>query len=453
MRIVSTVLTSLKSLRRNPTRTLLTTLGIIIGIAAVITMMEIGNGSKSAIQSSLENMGANSIMVMPGSMMGPGGARQGMGAAVSLVPADADAIGAECPSVALYSPVVRGGNVQVIFGNVNWVPSNMFGVAPAYFEIRNWEIEEGRLFTNEEVDTNARVCVVGTTIVKEVFNGMSPLDCELRIGDVTFSVIGVLKTKGANMMGSDEDDVVLTPWTTMRMRVTGLRTGTVSNTSSTVSDSPGERFAVSGRALYPEQDNSITKDKLFYSRFTQLDQIIVTASSIEQNEQAVQEVSDLLRKRHSLGIEQDDDFTVRNSAEFMSMLNQTSTLMTNLLLGVALISLVVGGVGIMNIMLVSVTERTREIGLRMAVGARSRDILRQFLIESVVLCISGGILGILLGHGMSLMIAGVLGWPIEASPQAIVAAVIVSATVGILFGFYPAWKASRLDPIEALRYE
>ena len=453
MRIISTILTSLKSLRRNPTRTLLTTLGIIIGIAAVITMMEIGNGSKSAIQTSLENMGANSIMVMPGSMMGPGGARQGMGAAVSLVPADADAIGAECPSVALYSPVVRGGNVQVIFGNVNWVPSNMFGVAPAYFEIRNWEIEEGRLFTNEEVDTNARVCVVGTTIVKEVFNGMSPLDCELRIGDVTFTVIGVLKTKGANMMGSDEDDVVLTPWTTMRMRVTGLRTGTVSNTSSTVSDSPGERFAVSGRALYPEQDNSITKDKLFYSRFTQLDQIIVTASSIEQNEQAVQEVSNLLRKRHNLSIEQDDDFTVRNSAEFMSMLNQTSTLMTNLLLGVALISLVVGGVGIMNIMLVSVTERTREIGLRMAVGARSRDILRQFLIESVVLCISGGIMGILLGHGMSLLIAGVLGWPIEASPQAIVAAVIVSATVGILFGFYPAWKASRLDPIEALRYE
>ncbi|MBR6240110.1 MAG: ABC transporter permease, partial [Lentisphaeria bacterium] len=341
----------------------------------------------------------------------------------------------------------------VIFGNVNWVPSNVFGVAPAYFEIRNWDIKEGRIFTNEEVDTNARVCVVGTTIVKEVFNGMSPLDCELRIGDVTFSVIGVLKTKGANMMGSDEDDVVLTPWTTMRMRVTGLKTGTASNTSSTVSDSPGERFAISGRALYPDQDNSITKDKLFYSRFTQLDQIIVTASTIEKNEQAVREVSDLLRKRHSLSIEQDDDFTVRNSAEFMSMLNQTSTLMTNLLLGVALISLVVGGVGIMNIMLVSVTERTREIGLRMAVGARSRDILRQFLIESVVLCISGGILGILLGHGASLMIAGVLGWPIEASPQAIVAAVIVSATVGILFGFYPAWKASRLDPIEALRYE
>lgn len=238
MRIVSTILTSLKSLRRNPTRTLLTTLGIIIGIAAVITMMEIGNGSKSAIQTSLENMGANSIMVMPGSMMGPGGARQGAGAAVSLVPADADAIGENCPSVALYSPVVRGGNVQVIFGNVNWVPSNMFGVAPAYFEIRNWTIGEGRLFTNEEVDTNARVCVVGTTIVKEVFNDMSPIDCELRIGDVTFTVIGVLKSKGANMMGSDEDDVVLTPWTTMRMRVTGLKTGTASNTSSTVSDSP-----------------------------------------------------------------------------------------------------------------------------------------------------------------------------------------------------------------------
>ncbi len=452
MRTISTIRTSLNSLVRNPTRTALTMLGIIIGISAVITMMEIGNGSKNSIRASIEKMGANSVMVMPGSMMPPGGARAAAGSAVSLIPADADAIGANCPSVALYSPIVRG-SAQVIFGNVNWEPSTLQGVAPAFFKIRNWEIDEGRFFTDQEVDTNARVCVVGATIVKEVFNGVSPLDCELRIGPVTFSVVGVLKAKGANMMGMDEDDIVLTPWTTMRMRVAGLKMGTATNTSSKISTKPGERFAVSGVALYPEQDNSITDDKLFYSRFTQINQIIFSAVDVDKINDAVKEVSELLRKRHNLGVEEDDDFRVQNAADFMSMLDQTSVLMTNLLLGVALLSLLVGGVGIMNIMLVSVTERTREIGLRMAVGARSRDILRQFLIESVVLCVSGGILGILLGHSTSLLIHTYAQWPIESSPEAIVAAVVVSATVGILFGFYPAWKASKLDPIEALRYE
>ncbi len=453
MKIVSTVRTSLTSLLRNPTRTLLTALGIVIGIAAVITMMEIGKGSKESIKKSFEKMGANSIMVMPGAMRPPGGPRQGAGSAVSLIPADADAIGRECPSVGSYTPVVRGSGVQIIFGSVNWQPGYLYGVGPAYFDIRNWTISDGRKFTQKEVDQNARVCVVGTTIVKEVFNGQSPLNCELRVGQVAFKIIGVLKSKGANMMGMDEDDVVLTPWTTLRMRVTGLTMGSASNTTSSVSSYPGDKFAISGIALYPEQQSSIEDDNLYYARFTQISQILFSAISSDKVDAAVKEVTALLRKRHRLKTVQEDDFHIRNSADFMSMLNQTSGLMTNLLMGVALLSLIVGGVGIMNIMLVSVTERTREIGLRMAVGARSRDILRQFLIEAVVLCISGGILGIILGHGTSLMIEKYAKWPVQSSPGAIVAAVVVSASVGILFGFYPAWKASRLDPIEALRYE
>ncbi|MBQ4107093.1 MAG: ABC transporter permease [Lentisphaeria bacterium] len=452
MSFFATLMMSLKSLRRNPTRTMLTALGIVIGIASVITMMEIGRGSSQAIQATIAKMGANTAMVMPGGMRF-GGVSRGAGAAVSLVPADAEAIGEQCPSVAIYSPVVRGSGVQVIFGNTNWVPAYMYGVAPAYLSIRNWQIGSGRAFTDREVDANARVCLVGTTIVKELFNGVDPVGLELRIGSVTFTIVGVLKSKGANMMGMDEDDVVLTPWTTMRMRVTGLTTGSATNTSSTISSNPGELFAVSGLSLYPEQEASLTRDKLFYNKFTRLNQIVFAAVSTDKVNQAIAEVTQLLRRRHRLTIEQDDDFRIHNSSDFMSMMTSTSVLMTNLLLGVALISLVVGGVGIMNIMLVSVTERTREIGLRMAVGARSRDILKQFMVEAVVLCLVGGIVGIMVGHGASLLVNHYLNWPIASSPEAVVAAVVVSASVGIVFGFYPAWKASKLDPIEALRYE
>ena len=453
MKIKTTLKMSIISLGRNPTRTMLTTLGIVIGIGAVITMMEIGNGSKKSIRSTIEKMGANSIMVMPGSMRAPGAPRTEAGSAVTLTISDAEAIGRECPSVAAYSPVVRSTGKQLIFGNATWMPSSMYGVAPAYLEIRNWPIAEGRCFTDKEVDSNSRVCLIGTTIVKELFGSSSPIGCELRIGDVAFEVVGVLQSKGANMIGMDEDDIVMTPWSTMQMRLTGLKTGTATNTSSTLSNYPGDRFVVSGVALYPEQDSSMTRDKLFYSRFSQLNQIVFSAVSTDKVNVALQEVSELLRRRHRLGADKEDDFSIRNSADFMNMLNSTSTLMTNLLLGVALISLVVGGVGIMNIMLVSVTERTREIGLRMAVGARSKDILLQFLIESTVLCVAGGILGILLGHGASKFIEYVAKWPVESSPSAVVAAVVVSAAVGMVFGFYPAWKASKLDPIEALRYE
>lgn len=452
MTTVTTIHMALKSLKRNPTRTMLTTLGIVIGIAAVITMMEIGKGSSTSIRNSIEKMGANSVLVLPG-FMRAGGISMGSGSAMTLTPADAEAVGRECPNVAQYSPIVRGSNLQLVFGSNNWVPAQMYGIAPAYLSIRNWEISEGRCFSERELESNSCVCLIGSTIVRELFNGMSPVDSELRIRNVTFKVVGVLKSKGANMMGMDEDDVVLIPWTTMRMRITGRKTGSATNTSSQAANTPSDLYAVSGVAFYPEPDSNMTEDKLIIPKFTQIDQIIFSAATPDTVSLAVKEVTNLLRERHRLKPLQEDDFRIRNSADFMSMLNNTSLLMTNLLLGVALISLIVGGVGIMNIMLVSVTERTREIGLRMAVGARSRDILKQFLVESIVLCLAGGIIGILLGHGAALMIEAHLKWPIESSPVAVIAAVGVSVGIGVIFGFYPAWKASKLDPIEALRYE
>ena len=452
MNLLRTTTVALKALRRNPTRASLTTLGIVIGIAAVITMMEIGNGSSTSIRRSIEKMGANSALVRPG-WRRAAGVSMGSGAAMSLVPDDADAIGRECRHVALVAPVVTGSGMQLVFGGNNWVPQQLIGTSPEYLTIRNWQIEEGRAFRQREVDSNATVCLVGATVVRELFEGKSPVDCEMRIRNTTFKVIGVLKSKGANMMGWDEDDVVITPWTTLRMRVTGRSTGSATNTTSTAATSPGALYPGSGLALYPEQASNMTSDTLFYNKFTKLNQIYFSAVKAEEMETAIDEVTHLLRERHRIPVDQDNDFRVHSSGEFMKMLGSTSTVMTNLLLGVALISLIVGGVGIMNIMLVSVTERTREIGLRMAVGARSRDILKQFLVESIVLCLAGGVLGILLGHGAALLIESQLNWPIESSPGAVVAAVAVSAFVGVVFGFYPAWKASKLDPIEALRYE
>ena len=452
MNTFDTVIMAMVSLKRNPTRTMLTMLGIIIGIGAVITMMEIGAGSSTAIRTTIERMGAGSGVIYPG-VRRVAGIKGGTNSWASLLPADAEAILRECPSVSLVSPMVRSSTAQAIFGSENWIPNQMYGVSPSYFAIRDWEVAEGRTFTENEVNRNARVCVVGTTVVKELFGGISPIDCEMRINNSTFRVIGVLKSKGANMMGTDEDDIILMPWTTMRMRITGLRSGSATSTTSTLSTRPGDRYPVSGVAFYPEQDSSMTSDKLVIPKFTYIDHITFAATSPEKIEQAQKEISALLRERHKLVAAQDDDFRIRSASDFMKMMDKTSTLMNNLLLGVALLSLVVGGVGIMNIMLVSVTERTREIGLRMAVGARSRDILKQFLIESVVMCLLGGIIGIFAGHGTALLIEAHLHWPIESSPGAVVAAFAVSAGIGIIFGFYPAWKASQLDPIEALRYE
>ena len=452
MNLASTIIVALKALLRNPTRALLTTLGIVIGIAAVITMMEIGTGSSQSIQSSIEKMGANTVLVLPGASR-RGGVNQGSGSRMSLTPEDCDAILRECVAVGTAVPVVNAGGCQVISGNVNYAPSRITGTAPDFLTIRNWEIEEGRNFTSREVNSRATVCLVGTTIVREVFGGNSPIDSELRIKDTAFKVVGVLKSKGANMMGSDEDDVIILPWTTTRLRLTGLKTGTASDTTSTAATSPSALYPGEGIALYPEPDENLATDTLLMPKFIHIDMIQLIATSPEKVDEAIDEVTTLLRERHRIKPGEDDDFHIRNSAEFMQMLTGTTTVMTNLLLGVALISLVVGGVGIMNIMLVSVTERTREIGLRMAVGARSRDILQQFLIESMVLCLVGGIVGILLGHGAALLVERYLNWPIASSPEAVLAAVAVSAAVGRVFGFYPAWTASKLDPIEALRYE
>ena len=452
MNFFNTIITALKALKRNPTRALLTTLGIVIGIAAVITMMEIGNGSKTSVRTTIEKMGANTGLILPG-WLRRGGVAMGYGSRVSLTPADADAVGRECPSVLHYSPVVRASTQQLIFGNSNWVPQQIYGVAPEYLLIRNWRIAEGRTFTRDEVESNARVCVIGATVVRELFGNVSPIDCELRIRDVSFRVVGVLHPKGSNMMGMDEDDVLLAPWTTIRMRITGRKTGTASSTKSTPASKPSELYAATGVALFPEPEPSLTTDKLLIPKFTYIDQIVFSASTPAKVKQAEKEITALLRERHRLRPMEDDDFRIRNSSDFMSMLNSTTLLMTNLLLGVALLSLIVGGVGIMNIMLVSVTERTREIGLRMAVGARSSDILKQFLVESIILCLVGGIICILTGHGAALLVNYYLKWPIESSPGAVIAAVGVSVFVGVVFGFYPAWKASKLDPIDALRYE
>lgn len=452
MKLTTTITGSVRALSRNPTRALLTMLGIIIGIGAVITMMEIGQGADAVMKENIESMGVNTLVVMPGAPRRPGGKRE-QGGAMSLKPEDCDAILRDCPNVAYAAPIVNSSGLQFVFGNQNWTPRQIVGTSCDYFNIRDWKVSDGRIFTPREVETRASVCVIGQTIVNEVFGGASPVDCTVRIKNVSFTVIGVLEKKGANMMGMDEDDVVIMPWTTVRLRITGLKTGTATNTTSTATTSPGSVYPGEGVAFYPEQAENLETDTLLIPKFTQIDQIMVGAASPDKVSIAEREVHTVLRAQHALPPGKEDDFHIRNSAAFMEMFSQTTTQMANLLLAVALISLIVGGVGIMNIMLVSVTERTREIGLRMAVGARARDILFQFLIESMLLCAIGGVIGIIGGHGAALAVHHLKGWPVLANAGIMSAAFLVSTLVGVIFGFYPAWKASRLDPIEALRYE
>jgi ABC-type antimicrobial peptide transport system permease subunit len=318
-------------------------------------------------------------------------------------------------------------------------------------------VAEGRSFTDRDVLNTNKVCLLGNTIVRELFQGESPIDKEIRVNNISFRVVGVLGAKGANMMGMDQDDILLAPWTSIKYRVTG--SSLASENQSAASGSSASVNTLSNlypggqSGLYPEQSATQAADNPMPVRFANIDRIMATARSSQEIPAAIRQISDLLRERHHIRPGQPDDFNVRDMTEMTKTLTSTTTLMTNLLLCVAMISLVVGGVGIMNIMLVSVTERTREIGLRMAVGARSRDILRQFMVEAVVLSLVGGALGILLGHGGSLLVRLLLRWPVATSPAAIAAAVLVAAAVGIIFGFYPAWRASRLDPIDALRYE
>jgi ABC-type antimicrobial peptide transport system permease subunit len=456
MKHLRILVTSLRALRRNIMRTALTTLGIVIGVAAVIAMMEIGNGSTTAIQRTISTMGALNILIWPGNIFSSG-VSYGTGSSVTLKPEDAEAIVAECPSVIAAAPVVRS-RTQIVYANRNWVPNSMIGTTPAFLEIRDWtEMAEGETFTDRDVHNCSKVCVVGQTIVRELFAGESPIGREIRMQNVNVKVIGVLKAKGANMMGQDQDDIVVAPWTTIKFRVTGSTLSTPNLSAVTAAASttplPSQVYPNTSLTLYSVPSATQAADTPAPVRFANIDQIVAAARSGDQVTAAIDEITSLMRERHHLQGETPDDFTIRDLTEIVKTMSSTTTLMTNLLLIVALISLVVGGVGIMNIMLVSVTERTREIGLRMAVGAQGPDILRQFLTEAVVLCLLGGIFGIGLGRATSWIVRVVKHWPTATSVGAIVAAVAVSATVGIVFGFYPAWKASRLDPIEALRYE
>ena len=440
---------ALISICRNPTRTVLTTLGIVIGISSVIALMEIGNGASEVLAKNFAEMGANTLRVFPGSII-RGGVNSGTAARANLTIKDLNAILRNCPSVEKGTPFlsVRG---QVVYGGKNWNPYFISGANEDYFEIAGRKIEEGEPFTAMHVRRGSKVCLVGETIVRELYGGESPVGKDLRIQNVVFKVIGVIKAKGANMMGMDQDDCVIAPWTAVRMRLRGAGSTSLSSagTTTTVESSTAATDTYVGSvSLYaPKLPNMPPV------RFGNVDSFLLSAVSADAVYKAINEVALTLRESHKLEDSEDDDFRIRAMAEFADMLKSSTKTTTNLLLCVALISLVVGGVGIMNIMLVSVTERTREIGLRMAVGARGSDILKQFLIESIVICLVGGIIGIFAGHAFSLLMSHFMGWPVAVSYVAIVISFGVSALVGIVFGYYPAWKAARLDPIEALRYE
>jgi ABC-type antimicrobial peptide transport system permease subunit len=453
MRIKRTLVTAGRALRRNATRSLLTVLGIVIGIAAVIAMMEIGKGSSSAIGRTIASMGANNLLILPGTGAS-GGVSFGAGSSLTLTAEDAEAILRDCPSVVAAAPIVRV-RTQAIFEDRNWVPANILGTTPAYLDVRDWAgMAEGGPFADADVRNAAQVCIVGQTIVRELFGGRSPLGRELRLRNVNLRVVGVLSAKGANAFGMDQDDIILAPWTTIKYRVSGSSSSNSAAVGAAPSVSSGGSSSGTiypgGGSVFPPASST---GRPMQVRFANIDQILTQATSAREIRPAMAQITGLLRERHRLRPDEPDDFNIRDMTESATALTSTTKMMTNLLLSVALISLVVGGVGIMNIMLVSVTERTREIGLRMAVGARGRDILTQFLVEATLLCLAGGVIGLALGRGGAMLVRKFLRWPVEASVEAVVASIAVSALVGIVFGFYPAWKASRLDPIEALRYE
>ena len=429
---------ALQALRRNVMRTLLTMLGVIIGVAAVITMMEMSQGASEAIQVTVTNMGANTLIVTPGTSQGSAG----FGDRVDmLTPEDATAIERECPAVVYTAPIVTARG-QIVYGNRSWTPNYMTGSTAAYLRIRNWtQLDLGRPFTDREVLSGSKVCLLGKTVVRELFGDRNPLGEEIRVRNVPFTVIGVLSEKGANLLGTDQDDILFAPWTTVLYRLSGAAGGTVSvRLQGSGHSPPGPSLAERLPGTRP------------WVRMEGIRQIMVKARSTEAIPAATAQITRLLRERHRMEGSQ-ADFNVYDMAEVSNALKRTIGMLSGLIVSIAAVSLIVGGVGIMNIMLVSVTERTREIGLRMAVGADARDILRQFLIEAVVLCLLGGFIGILVGRAGSLFVGTMMGWPSQTSPSAAAIAVLVSVTVGITFGFYPAWKASRLNPIDALRYE
>ncbi len=446
------IVTALTALRRNILRSFLTMLGIVIGIASVIAMMEIGSGASKQISEKISNMGSNVLMISPVALSSAG-ISTGAGSAITLTSEDCDAIIRDCPSVGAASPVLSQGGIQVVRAEKNWQPNRIEGGSPSYLQVQNWVIADGECFDERDTSSSATVCLLGQTVVDELYEeGEEVIGSTVRIKNVIFRVVGVLGKKGANLMGMDQNDTVIVPWTTMRNRL-ARSGGQISAGGGFAAYSRGDTYAASSVEYYPARDSTQVSNYKMLVRFNNINRIQATAKDPALIEAAIAEIKEVLRARHKIAEGAEDDFEVRNMSELIDTLTSTSTLMTNLLLIVALISLVVGGVGIMNIMFVSVTERTREIGLRMSVGATSKDILLQFLVESVILCISGGITGIAMGKVASIVISSVLGWATATSLFAIALSFVVSAAIGIVFGFYPAWRASKLNPIDALRYE
>ncbi|MBZ5697928.1 MAG: ABC transporter permease [Acidobacteriia bacterium] len=405
MDFMNTFRLALRALARNKMRSALTMLGIVIGVGAVIAVVSIGQGAQYLVQQGIQAMGTNAVFIIAGSSRA-GGVRQGYGGVKTLTIDDMNAILREIPIIKQAAPSVTSRQ-QVVYGNQNW-NTQITGTTPNFFDIRTWPVQAGSVFSDEEVDLAANVCVIGTTVARVLFADENPVGKTLRIGNLPFRVDGVLESKGQNVMGQDQDDAIFAPYTTVQRKVSGI---------------------------------------------TWLQFINASAISQEASVAAVAPITSLLQERHRIRRGEDDDFMVRTQSDIADLANQTQSVMTMLLGGIASVSLLVGGIGIMNIMLVSVTERTREIGLRMAVGATESDVQRQFLVEAVTLSMMGGAIGIVFGLVGSALISNFLSWPTLISGKAIIAAAIFSAAVGIFFGYYPARKAAQLDPIEALRYE
>ena len=395
-----------RALANNKLRGFLTMLGIIIGVASVITMLAIGQGSKRSIQAQISEMGSNMIMIQPGADM-RGGVRQDASAMETLKLQDYEDIVNETRYVSATSPSVNSSG-QVIYG-ANNAPTTVYGISPDYMEIRRYEVEDGDMFSDQDVQTAAKVCVIGKTVVDNLFpGGENPVGKVIRFQKLPFRVVGVLKSKGYNSMGMDQDDLILAPYTTIQKKILAI---------------------------------------------THLQGITCSALKEEYTDQAIDEISEILRRNHRLRETDDDDFTIRSMQELSTMLTSTTDIMTTLLAAVAGTSLLVGGIGIMNIMYVSVTERTREIGLRMSIGAKGMDILAQFLIESILISVTGGLIGVLFGVGAALIVNVVAHFPIYIQPWSVLLSFVVCTVTGVFFGWYPAKKAAQLDPIEAIRYE